>query len=441
MEDFENKIIKNINTKMAVGTYAHPILHSMIGEYMTNHGNNIIKKYSESNAIFKTAPFKIDVNNAYTGETGMMIRYIKPNKELESADTNLVKVPVSVVKTAQEYGYVANSEYKFKLHADIAPISIMQIESYLCVNEFRIPLYVESDSNISISNARNVSINGIDLRIDNTFADNFYDDSLHKAEKYLDFIEETADDKYANIKDSSVINKCTGRHLRYLVSCFIENGRKINYSSMIWDTLCLSNRNLSRHLTWNEWNDMRRCISPFYPLPIQVDFEYERVEAVKNEVLKGMNYKPVLNMVIRTFRGSSFFQKPGYNNSSIQSPIQTALSVHDMQNDDYLRAFYLTVSIPRNLPSIIITDGSGVTKKYELKLAPTKWKNGNIKLSLAENSINIYPKTDGVSCTSMKIKETNREKGITNYMKNIDMNAFLLPSERSVMEWHEDDLM
>lgn len=436
MEDFENKIIKNINTKMTAGTYAHPILHSMIGEHMVNHGKDIIKKYSESNAIFKIAPFKIDVN---TGETGITIRYIKPNKE--STDANLVKVPVSVVKTAQEYGYVANSEYKFKLHADIAPIYVMQIESYLCVNEFRIPLYVESDNNISIRDARKVSINGIDLRIDNTFADNFYNDSLHKAEKYLDFIEDTADSKYANIKDTSVINKCTGRHLRYLVSCFIENGRKINYSSMIWDTLCLSNRNLSRHLTWNEWNDMRRCISPFYPLPIQVDFEYERVEAVKDKTLQGMNYKPVVNMVIRTFRGSSFFQRPGYDNSGIQSPIQTAISVHDMQNDDYLRAFYLTVSIPRNLPSIIITDGSGVTKKYELKLAPTKWKSGDIKLSLAENSIDIYPKTDGVSCTSMKIKETNREKGITNYMKNIDMNAFLLPSERSVMEWHEDDLM
>ena len=104
MENFENKIIKNINTKMAIGTYAHTILHSMIGEHMVNHGKDIIKKYSDSNAIFKTVPFKIDVNNAYTGETGMMIRYIKPNKELESTDTNLVKVPVSVVKTAQEYG-------------------------------------------------------------------------------------------------------------------------------------------------------------------------------------------------------------------------------------------------------------------------------------------------------------------------------------------------
>ena len=129
-------------------------------------------------------------------------------------------------------------------------------------------------------------------------------------------------------------------------------------------------------------------------------------------------------------------------NDSMGSKISNPFATHNLQNEDYLRAFTTNIRIPRSVPSIIITDNNDRTTKHEIKLIPPQWYKSDVKLNLVHaqppklTDISIFPKTEGVICNMTIYKNTDKD----NFLKSLDMNAFLLPAERSVMEWHSYDI-
>ena len=263
---------------------------------------------------------------------------------------------------------------------------------------------------------------------------------------------------YNNRYRNSNINAYSGRHLRYTLAsvCTFDTERnnskilnKMEYSSMVYDTLVHSARNLSRHLTWDEWHDMRCARSPYYPLPIQVTFELNPKFDTDNshKIMYGDMYKRVGYIVIRTFRGNMAFQKPGFKPAYVAVSISNHFSTHDLQNDDYVSDFDILFRIPKNIPSIIFTTHEGQTYKRELLMVSPQWFKSDQLLpsdtANFEDTTKVYP-----NCESMVIAKTNifvdnniytSNANVINYMKSLDMNAFLLPAERSVMEWHDRD--
>ena len=447
-----DKLIKkfkdNLNMKMRVGEYIHPLIHAIIGDTMGDNGRNLIvnKTNPTELASHYNKPVYTD-DDGFTDNKGFKIIYPSPNKNREGH----VSIPISVKDTFSEYGYVANSEYLYKMHAYLERPTISQIDSYLIQNEYKIPLFI--DKSINISNIKKISLNGIEVEIDNMYSDDFYKDSTNKAQMYTGYYAYDNDIYGAAYSSNSMnkvtlINGATGRHLRYIVSNYTEYSsgnvlKNINYSSMIWDSICLASREMCRHLTWHEWNDMRNAKSPYYPLPIQITFEYTNNRPTfDNSIKNNFNMNFIGYMVIRTFRGSHQFPRPGLVNNSMGEAIMNRFATHNLQNEDYLRAFTTNIRVPRNVPSIIITDINDKTTKHELKLIPPQWYKSDVKLDFVQaqppknTDISIFPKTEGVSCAMSIYKNEDR----INFLKKIDMNAFLLPSERSVMEWHSYDI-
>ena len=60
-----------------------------------------------------------------------------------------------------------------------------------------------------------------------------------------------------------------------------------------------------------------------------------------------------------------------------------------------------------------------------------------------EDTAKVYPNCDGMVIAKTNTYADNNiytsNANVINYMKSLDMNAFLLPAERSVMEWHDRD--
>lgn len=442
------KFKRNLDMKMGTGEYIHPLLHSIIGDTMGDNGKNIIVDKTKPNEITShyNKPVYAD-DDGLTDNKGFKIIYPLPNKNR----TGDVSIPISVKDTFNEYGYVANSEYLYKMHAYLEKPIISQIESYLIQNEYKIPIFI--DKSVNIGDVKKISVNGIELEIDNTYADDFYIDAKNKFADYMGFesynraIYGTAY-TISGMVENVLVNGATGRHLRYTVSNYTEYtggnvSKNINYSSMIWDSLCLASREMCRHLTWDEWNDLRNTKSPYYPLPIQVTFEYMSTNDTFDRMLKDkFNMNFIGYLVIRTFRGSHQFPKPGLENTSMEARIPNPFATHNLQNEDYLRAFTTRIRVPRSVPSVIITDVNDRTTKHELKFIPPQWYKSDVKLNFTQaqppkiTDIDIFPRTEGV-ITNMSIYKNEDRKGI---LKKLDMNGFLLPSERSVMEWHPYDI-
>ena len=448
-----NKLIekyrKNLNTKMRTGEYIHPLLHSIIGDTMGDNGKNlIVDKTNMSEFVSHYGKPVYADDDGLTDDKGFKLIYPFPNKNRDGH----VSIPISVKDTFNEYGYVANSEYLYKMHAYLEKPVIAQMESYLIQNEYKLPIFI--DKNIDIADIKKISVNGIELEIDNTYADDFYKDSSNKASDYMGYYayeRSIYGDAYVPnvMMKNTIVNGATGRHLKYIVSNYTEYSsgnvvKNINYSSMMWDSLCLASREMCRHLTWHEWNDMRNAKSPYYPLPIQVTFEYMTDSASFSEMLKNnFNMNFIGYMIIRTFRGSHQFPRPGYLNDSMSNKISNPFATHNLQNEDYLRAFTTNIRVPRSVPSIIITDNNDRTTKHEIKFIPPQWYKSDVKLNLVHaqppklTDISIFPKTEGAVCNMTIYKNIDKD----NFLKSLDMNAFLLPAERSVMEWHSYDIL
>ena len=126
----------------------------------------------------------------------------------------------------------------------------------------------------------------------------------------------------------------------------------------------------------------------------------------------------------------------------MDTKIPNPFATHNLQNEDYLRAFTTRIRVPRSVPSIIITDINDRTTKHELKFIPPQWYKSDVLFNLTRaqtpkiTDIDIFPRTEGV-IFNMSIHKNEDRK---NVVSKLDMNGFLLPSERSVMEWHAYDI-
>ena len=122
-------------------------------------------------------------------------------------------------------------------------------------------------------------------------------------------------------------------------------------------------------------------------------------------------------------------------------------SVHDLQNDNYLSDFDILFRIPKNIPSIIFTTHEGQTYKRELLMVSPQWFKSDQLLPTdmvsPSDIAKVYPDCGNTVLTNTKILEDDnvveKNTNVINYLKTLDMNAFLLPAERSVMEWHDRD--
>nr|DAR93352.1 MAG TPA: hypothetical protein [Caudoviricetes sp.] len=456
LDEKNKKINNNLNSKMRVGTYVHPLFHSIVGDTLYSRGKNIIDptEYNASDDELKerfgTTPVFID-----TEDHNLKLKYKIPYNEFTHTRSNKdwVDIPISIKDTFYGLSYVANKEYLFKAHARITHPT-MQIHNYLIANEYKFPIFIKDD-NIH-ENIKNISINNLEIEIDNTFSNNFY----HGANPYngLQFPNMSPVYVHANRYRKHNINAHSGRHLRYTLAstCTFDTKNnnskvlsKVEYSSMVYDTLVHSNRNLSRHLTWDEWNDMRCARSSFYPLPMQVTFElnpkFERNPSYEM-IYDGM-YKQVGYIVVRTFRGQMLFRNPGGSGDYVGYDIPNRFSIHDLKNDNYLSDFDILFRIPKNIPSIIFTTHEGQTYKRELLIVSPQWFKSDQLLpsDIAEpsTSAKVYPDCGGVITARTSIFNDDdvyrSNANVINYLKTLDMNAFLLPAERSVMEWHNRD--
>ena len=456
LDEKNKKLSDNLDSKMRVGTYVHPLFHSIVGDTLYSRGKSVIDptEYNASDDELKerfgTTPVFIEsVNHS------LKLKYRIPYNEFKRQRSNKdwIDIPISIKDTFYGLSYVANKEYLFKAHAHITHGNV-QIQNYLISNEYKFPIFIKDD-NIH-ENIRNISINNLEIEIDNTFSNNFYYGNNPYTGLQFPNMSPVyeADNRYRK----SNINAYSGRHLRYTLAsvCTFDtknNNSKVlsktEYSSMVYDTLVHSGRNLSRHLTWDEWNDMRCARSPYYPLPIQVTFElnpkFERNPAY--ERIYDNMYKQVGYIVIRTFRGKMLFQKPGNIGNYTESSIPYKFSTHDLKNDDYLSDFDILFRIPKNIPSIIFTTHEGQTYKRELLMVSPQWFKSNQLLpsdiGIPNTSAKVYPDYDGTIIARTNVLTDDNiytsNANVINFLKTLDMNAFLLPAERSVMEWHDRD--
>lgn len=461
LDDKNKKLNDNLNSKMRIGTYVHPLFHSIVGDTIRNRGKDILyaKSYNTTNEElterFGTTPVFIDAESRNL-KLKYKIPYGEHNIHSKSTVDDWIDIPISLKDTFYGLSYSANKEYLFKAHARIR-FEHHQIDNILIVNEYKFPIFIKDDK--VHRNIKNISINNLEIEIDNTFSNNFY--YVSNPFTALRFPNMSPVYDQDNGYRNSNINAYSGRHLRYTLAsvCTFDTDRnnskilnKMEYSSMVYDTLVHSARNLNRHLTWDEWHDMRCARSPYYPLPIQVTFElnptFDNVNS--NNIIYGDMYKCVGYIVIRTFRGKMSFQRPGHKASYVADMISNSFATHDLQNDNYLADFDILFRIPKNIPSIIFTTHEGQTYKRELLMVSPQWFKSDQLLpsdtsdsTNFENAAKVYP-----NCDEMVIAKTNifiddniymSNANVINYMKSLDMNAFLLPAERSVMEWHDRD--
>lgn len=457
LDDKNKKLNDNLNSKMRIGTYVHPLFHSIVGDTIKNRGKDIIytKSYTttkeELTERFWTTPVYID-SESHNLKLKYKIPYGEHSANHEPTVDDWIDIPISLKDTFYGLSYSANREYLFKAHACVR-IRPSQTENVLIANEYKFPIFIKDDK--VHRNIKNISINNLEIEIDNTFSNNFYHRGNPDVLKFPNMSPiYNANNRYTK----SNINAYSGRHLRYTLAsvCTFDTKRnnskilnKMEYSSMVYDTLVHSARNFSRHLTWDEWHDMRCARSPYYPLPIQVTFELNPKFDIDNshKIIYGSMYKRVGYIVIRTFRGNMAFQKPGFKQAYVAESISNHFSTHDLQNDDYISDFDILFRIPKNIPSIIFTTHEGQTYKRELLMVSPQWFKSDQLLpsdtANFEDTAKVYP-----NCDSMVIAKTNTfvdnniyvsNANVINYMKSLDMNAFLLPAERSVMEWHDRD--
>lgn len=457
LDDKNKKLNDNLNSKMRIGTYVHPLFHSIVGDTIKNRGKDIMytKSYTttkeELTERFWTTPVYID-GESHNLKLKYKIPYGEHSANHESSVDDWVDIPISLKDTFYGLSYSVNKEYLFKAHACVR-IRPSQVESVLIANEYKFPIFIKDDK--VHRNIKNISINNLEIEIDNTFSNNFYHGGNPDVLKFPNMSPiYNANNRYTK----SNINAYSGRHLRYTLAsvCTFDTERnnskilnKMEYSSMVYDTLVHSARNLSRHLTWDEWHDMRCARSPYYPLPIQVTFELNPKFDTDNshKIMYGDMYKRVGYIVIRTFRGNMAFQKPGFKPAYVAESISNHFSTHDLQNDDYISDFDILFRIPKNIPSIIFTTHEGQTYKRELLMVSPQWFKSDQLLpsdtANFEDTAKVYPNCDGMVIAKTNTFADNNiyasNANVINYMKSLDMNAFLLPAERSVMEWHDRD--
>lgn len=349
---------------------------------------------------------------------------------------------------------------------------ISGLSDILFVNENRIPLFVytgntkENKERIAdiFKRRKKISINNIEIEIDtflnNTKEENTINNKIRCHKEFKTRFGNRGFDEYSkvdnsgnyayNVNVSAPTTYCrinypaAGRHCKYMLSNLstfetvdnvVKTKKSVNHNSMVYDTLALSSRALSRHLTWEEWNDMRQGTSPYYPLPVQVTFEFKDivsdVEAGDENYMNMPHSESLLyvgDMVLRDFHGLFTYPLAGLDlkglieyRRGLEPKEWTAGDIGKFfENHDFHHPFHFStiLRIPRNVPSLILTDSAGRTEYLELESV--------------QNAHTSNPRTE--------LKDVdNTTDNILSYLDTLDPNGFLLPAERSVMEFHNFD--
>lgn len=280
-------------------------------------------------------------------------------------------------------------------------------------------------------------------------------------------------------QEYSLLNGLSGRHCKYELTAVKDTERNMTFThnDMIYDSLCHSNMTIHRMLSYNEWNNMMcggvlrervACVNPgnfnknenvlartnyIYPLPLNVTFEFNTSidSGIENDIISGSSYQKIGDLVIRTYKGVRHFVPTGWRklkpiakNDTSRSFVNCDLYV------DFLRAFTFKISIPRNIPSLVIVK-DGETHYAEVYAIPTTWQNSAEKIKTLDftdrtkNMLDwsIRPNTFVSAEYIQHIDESLSpitDKAFINHINELGgFNGFLLPPERRVVDYPLQD--
>ena len=215
---------------------------------------------------------------------------------------------------------------------------------------------------------------------------------------------------------------------------------------MIYDTITLTSKYMNRHLTWEQWDELRRGISIEYPLPIHIEVNfYDKVQYkqgwftnIKDNILTKY-YAKIGEITLQTFRGNTLFVRPGNKIGVEADKTKNMLGVVDLRNDEYLKNFDVLFRVPRCAPTLVITLDSDSTIFKELKFIPESWYRSDCKLNYAYEMIHSDRAINKTYRYNKNDTRSDSYKEFQNFYSALNMTNFLLPAERSVMEWSYND--
>lgn len=276
-------------------------------------------------------------------------------------------------------------------------------------------------------------------------------------------------------QEYNLLNGLSGRHCKYELTVVKDSERNMvfTHNDMIYDSLCHSNVSIHRMLSYNMWNNMMcggvlrekvACVNPgnfnksenvpvrtnyIYPLPLNVSFEFDTTtdRNIESDIISGSSYQKIGNLVIRTYKGVRHFVPTGWRklrpitkNDTSRSLINCDLYV------DFLRAFTFKISIPRNIPSLVIVK-NGETHYAEVYGIPTTWQNSSEKIktldftdrtkNMLEWSIrpNTFVSAEYIHHVDESLSPIT-DKAFINHINELGgFNGFLLPPERRVVDY------
>lgn len=459
----KDKIIKNWNLKMESGVHAHPLAYAIIGDNLPKNGKytmdtNYYSSTSED-AINRFSKTPVIIGS----DDKLKLVYSNANTDTENATSSTkgkynINIPISVYDTYKELEYVANSEYLFKCSFDAILNNNNQTDVFLNVYKRTFPIFIEInddlyyDKLILDKKIVKISLNGLEVDIDNVFSKEINIGENPKTwlidSVYQDIIE-YGYGRFQEIGQFGNQNQISGRHLSYQImnlTKFDTKKTSIDYSSMIYDTITLTSKYRNRHLTWEQWDELRRGISSEYPLPIHIEVNiYDKVQYkqgwftdTKDNILTKY-YAKIGEITLQTFRGNTLFVKPGSKPGVGAGDMPNMFSAVDMRNDNYLSNFDVLFRVPRGAPTLVISLENSITVFKELKFIPESWYRSDCKLDYS------YETLHGdrvVNKTYRHHKSDNRSDSYVefqNFYSALNMSNFLLPAERSVMEWSYND--
>ena len=165
LDDKNKKLNDNLNSKMRIGTYVHPLFHSIVGDTIKNRGKDIMytKSYTttkeELTERFWTTPVYID-GESHNLKLKYKIPYGEHSANHEPTVDDWIDIPISLKDTFYGLSYSANKEYLFKAHACVRFTS-SQNDNVLVANEYKFPIFIKDDK--VHRNIKNISINNLGL--------------------------------------------------------------------------------------------------------------------------------------------------------------------------------------------------------------------------------------------------------------------------------------
>lgn len=505
--------------KIDVGSIPHPIFNSILGNnipYRENifQNNGNYSKYL-INIVDKKLNVKLRMPEVITTKSRENL--------VETKDINHIRL--SLEDIIEEQGNITDKEYMYTVDLGDETKTYTGIEHNpnemafyknsgnnqldFIEYQYRIPLFINKrDTNIFKNgipkNNEGVKLFGIDIEFDTVFPEalikklqemeNTYIFTpsftwLHKGKKVLgeQQINPTIDgrswfpDRANNVSNNySLINGLSGRHCKYEMTAARSpiRDKTIIHNDMIYDSLCNSNLNFHRMMSFRELTmkyigkaNANQRYDPvlysgymsedgigishqIYPLPLNVQFDFtfsSENNNLNDDVLSNNLYCKIGDIVIRTYKGVNHFIPP--NCKKLSDPSKEKDNYGSILNGDlyvdYLRSFTFKISIPRNTPSLVIKHG-GQTHYLETYSIPTSWQMSSEKIDIAdfsshspEHILNSIRPNNFVTAKYIEHVGTLSDSGsfmtykaFINHIKELGgFNGFLLPSERRCCDW------